>query len=833
MIPESDEGITMLRVIGRVTQEPDPALVAVALLVCFVATITSLRLARRAVGHQDERGVVWISAAALVFSCGVWTTHVLSMSAFTTGLPIGTDLTFGTSSLLMIAIPAQIAFGILARRQAFPDGASARGVSRRTTRWLQIPVLMHYAPRLVAASLAVGASLSLAAVRTLELKQITAAALVLTLAVGAVHSVAMGATTMEPAGGIQVVSLAVSKWALPFTAGGGCVLILALPLLLILRRDRLDPGELAAEATRFRALADATFEGLIFERAGRILDANPAICRLLGTDPRMLIGRPIATLISGGVSMHPSSLERPTEYELIQQDGGTRPVEVLWRTGPDPSGHVLAIRDISREKSAQRQIQNLAHFDVLTGVGNRQLLEQTLLKILTPPERLTTGVALLCIDLDRFKAINDLRGPRVGDAILVQVARRLCAVVADADTVARVGGDEFAVIQPLAGHPSDAAVLAERIVTELAEPYDVDGQMITVGGSVGVALFPADGTTTLALMTSGALALNRAKRDGRNTWRYCEPGMDYLLRERRALEGDLRIALVEGQLSLAYQPFFHGATLEIAGYEALLRWNHPSRGLIAPADFIPIAEKCGLIVPIGQWVLRTACVEAASWDRPLVVAVNLSPIQFGASIAPTVDAVLRETGLQPSLLELEITEGVLIGDTQNALQTLTALKALGVTLAMDDFGTGYSSLSYLKKFPFDKLKIDRSFVRDLDEGSDGNSIVQAIIALSRSLRLEVTAEGVETAYQLAVLRAAGCTFVQGFLLGRPVGAHQIGLPAPAPALPRSDETAIRKPGTTLIPLFQQASLGMTGASAPGIPAQQQGDPEQIWVARSA
>jgi diguanylate cyclase (GGDEF)-like protein/PAS domain S-box-containing protein len=720
MIPESDEGITMFRVIGRVTEEPDPAFVAFALLVCFVAASASLRLARHATGHHDKRRPIWISAAALL----------------------------------------------------------------------------------------------------------------LTLAVGAVHSVAMGAATVEPTGGIQIVSLAVSKWALPFAAGGGCGLILALPLLT-LRRDRLDPGELAAQASRFRALADATFEGLIFERAGRILDANPAICRLLGTDPRALIGRPIATLISGGVSMHPSSLERPTEYELIQQDGGTRPVEVLWRTGPDAGGHVLAIRDISREKSAQWQIQNLAHFDVLTGVGNRQLLEQTLLKILTPPDRLTTSVALLCIDLDRFRAINDTRGPRVGDAILVQVARRLCAVVADADTVARVGGDEFAVIQPLAGHLSDAAALAERIVTELAEPYDVDGQMITVGGSVGVALYPADGTTTLALMTSGALALNRAKRDGRNTWRYCEPGMDYLLRERRALEGDLRIALVEGQLFLAYQPFFHGATLEIAGYEALLRWNHPSRGLIAPADFIPVAEKCGLIVPIGQWVLRTACVEAASWDRPLVVAVNLSPIQFGATIASTVDAVLRETGLRPSLLELEITEGVLIGDTQNALQTLTALKALGVTLAMDDFGTGYSSLSYLKKFPFDKLKIDRSFVRDLDGGSDGNSIVQAIIALSHSLHLEVTAEGVETAYQLAVLRAAGCTFVQGFLLGRPIGAHQIGLPEPAPALPRSDETAIRKPGTTLIPLFQQASLGVNGASPPGNVGQRQGDPEQLSAARSA
>jgi diguanylate cyclase len=461
------------------------------------------------------------------------------------------------------------------------------------------------------------------------------------------------------------------------------------------------------------------------------------------------------------------------------------------------------------------------------------LLEQTLLKILTPPDRVTAGVALLCIDLDRFKALNDTCGPRVGDAILVQAARRLCAVVAETDVVARVGGDEFAVIHSLAGQRSDSAALAERIVAGLAEPYDVDGQTMVVGASVGVALFPADGTTTLALMTSGALALNRAKRDGRNTWRYCEPGMDYLLRERRALEGDLRTALVEEQFFLMYQPFFHGDTLKIAGYEALLRWNHPTRGLISPADFIPVAERCGLIVPIGQWVLRSACVEAASWDRPLLLAVNLSPAQFGTSIAPVVDAVLRETGLEPSLLELEITEGVLIGDTLNALQTLTALKALGVTLAMDDFGTGYSSLSYLKKFPFDKLKIDRSFVRDLDDGSDGKSIVQAIIALSSSLRLEVTAEGVETTHQLAVLRAAGCTFVQGFLLGRPIDAHLIGRSNHLPLTLPADEAAIRVPAKTLIPLFHQGALGMSVAAESESSARANGELERLRAARSA
>ncbi|MBS0641852.1 MAG: EAL domain-containing protein, partial [Proteobacteria bacterium] len=297
---------------------------------------------------------------------------------------------------------------------------------------------------------------------------------------------------------------------------------------------------------------------------------------------------------------------------------------------------------------------------------------------------------------------------------------------------------------------------------------------VAVGASVGVAIYPTDGTTAAELLTNGALALDRAKRDGRGVWRYCQPGMDQQVRERQALAHDLGVALAEHQFSLAYQPFFDAQTLTVVGYEALLRWSHPVLGAIPPARFIPIAEECGLIVPISHWVLRTACAEAATWTNPLSISINLSPAQFlQEDVAERVKSVLEETGLAPGRLELEITEGVTMADTQRALEMLRALRRLGVKLSMDDFGTGYSSLSYLRRFPFDKLKIDRSFIRDLDENEDAQPIVQAIIALSRSLRLEVTAEGVETERQLAYLRDSGCCYVQGYLLGLPEPAAQI------------------------------------------------------------
>ena len=300
----------------------------------------------------------------------------------------------------------------------------------------------------------------------------------------------------------------------------------------------------------------------------------------------------------------------------------------------------------------------------------------------------------------------------------------------------------------------------------MALPFLVDDQATVVTASVGVALYPADGAGPHELIKNAELAVRQAKHDGRGRWRYFETGMDVLLRTRRSLEHDLRVALNDNQFSLNYQPFFDTATLEIIGYEALLRWDHPERGRIPPADFIPIAEESGLIVPIGSWVLATACAEAASWAQNLIISVNLSPAQFlQPGIATTIADVLRQTGLPGKRLELEITEGTLIGDTQNALRILTSLKALGARIAMDDFGTGYSSLSYLRKFPFDKIKIDRSFIGDVEGDSEAEIIVQAIIAMSRSLRLDVTAEGVETKQQLSMLRGTWLQLRPGLSAG--------------------------------------------------------------------
>jgi diguanylate cyclase len=525
-------------------------------------------------------------------------------------------------------------------------------------------------------------------------------------------------------------------------------------------------GPRAAEARRSRALANAAIEGLIFEQDGLIRDVNPALCAMAAMPADEMLGRHLASLIRG---LTLTALDQPGEYDLLRADGAFRPVEVLWRDGATTGSHVVAVRDLSVATTTHHQIQRLVQFDPLTGLGNREMFEHQLRKAMALSDRATVGVAVLYVELDRFESVRDAYGPLAADQIIIQAARRLRACVRDTDTIARLGPDAFAVLQPLADKPSDAAALAERIVADMAVPFDPGGQPVTLSVSVGVALYPGDGATVTDMIKSAALGLCRAKQDGRGTWRYVQPTMNVALLARQSLEQDLCTALRDGQFTLAYQPFLNAATMETAGFEALLRWEHPTRGVISPAEFIPLAEACGLIVPIGRWVLATACAQAATWPLPMTLAVNLSPAQFvQPGIVSTVADVLRDTGLPSTRLELEITEGTLMDDTQNALRTLTDLKLLGVRIAMDDFGTGYSSLSYLRKFPFDKIKIDRSFISDAeDDDMEAETIVQAIIAMGRSLRLEVTAEGVETEAQLAMLKALGCGYVQGYLLGRP------------------------------------------------------------------
>jgi predicted signal transduction protein with EAL and GGDEF domain len=350
----------------------------------------------------------------------------------------------------------------------------------------------------------------------------------------------------------------------------------------------------------------------------------------------------------------------------------------------------------------------------------------------------------------------------------MQVAQRIRTLTCDTDTVARLGGDEFAIVQSAAEEPGDAAVLAQRLVERLAEPFEIDGCTLCISASVGIAIYPTDGESAEQLQRHAGLALHRAKLLGRNAFCFFEPEMDMALQARRARELDLRGALERNELHLHYQPLFDGADLHVVGWEALMRWEHPTRGNISPAEFIPAAEECGFIQQLGYWALETACREAASWETQDRIAVNLSPAQFRhRDLVERVTGIIERSGLAPERLELEVTEGVLIDDSERALAVLRAFKERGIRIALDDFGTGYSSLSYLRRFPFDKIKIDRSFVTEVGKTQEADEIVRAILALSRTLGLAVTAEGVETREQLAMLRANRCDQIQGFYLGRP------------------------------------------------------------------
>jgi diguanylate cyclase (GGDEF)-like protein len=381
---------------------------------------------------------------------------------------------------------------------------------------------------------------------------------------------------------------------------------------------------------------------------------------------------------------------------------------------------------------------------------------------------------VLFLDLDRFKGVNDTLGHPMGDELLKMVAARLRHCVRDIDTVARVGGDEFAIIQTGIEEPLDTATLARRIGEAVRAPYDLAGHAVVVDTSIGIAMSPNDGTEPDGLLKAADMALYGAKADGRGTYRFFEAAMDMRMKARRELEIALRRALAAGQFELHYQPLVNVDDKRITGCEALLRWNHPERGMIPPAEFIPVAEEIGLIVPLGEWVLRKACLDAASWPDDIKVAVNLSPIQVTSqNLVPIVISALAAAGLPARRLEVEITESVLMHNTETNTATLHRLRELGVHISMDDFGTGYSSLSYLRKFPFDKIKIDRSFISGLPGDNESIAIVRAVAGLAANLNMTATAEGVETAEQLETIRALGCGEMQGYLFSRPVPLSDI------------------------------------------------------------
>lgn len=523
------------------------------------------------------------------------------------------------------------------------------------------------------------------------------------------------------------------------------------------------------------------------DRYGSVTAWNPAAEKLFGWRAEQIVGKPLLTVPAGRERETKALRDRVLAGESIidvevqrqRKDGTLFDLSTTLAPLRDASGAVtgyLAIAsDISERKAAEKRIEFLAYRDVLTGLPNRLLLLDRFSQAMHQADRTNSQIALLFLDLDNFKTINDSLGHAVGDALLKEVAQRLLGCVRESDTVSRQGGDEFLVVLPdLRGMDAITPVL-QKIRDQLQLPFECDGHELTTSASIGIALYPDDGRDFDTLLKKADTAMYQAKDAGRNGYRFFDAQMNVTAVEHLRLKSGLRRALERGEFELHYQPQIELASGRLIGVEALLRWNHPEHGTMAPARFIPVAEDSGLIVPIGEWVILQACRQAVAWQRAglpaLVMAVNLSAVEFKrGDVEHKVTRALQDSGLDPHRLELELTESVLIHNTEQVLATVQRLKRLGVTLSIDDFGTGYSSLSYLKRFEVDKLKIDRSFVRDLATDEDDAAIIRAIIQMARSLGLRTIAEGVEDAGLLARLQAFGCDEAQGYCLARPLSA---------------------------------------------------------------
>ncbi|MCW5701768.1 putative bifunctional diguanylate cyclase/phosphodiesterase [Bradyrhizobium sp.] len=596
--------------------------------------------------------------------------------------------------------------------------------------------------------------------------------------------VALGCTVLA-------ASIAVGM-AIPVLSALECMLlsvitVLAVAVGLLLKRHQWLHRSLAAERRQLRTAVDNIPQGLVlYDASARIVVCNQPYLEMFGLSPdvakqgctmqRLIAHRQETGSFDGDVEAFCAAIIRSVKLgnatRQITEAPGGRAIEIVNKP-LESGGWVATIEDITSRKRAEEKIAHLAHYDALTELPNRALFREKLdqaLKDLKPGAQL----AVLYIDIDEFKSINDALGHPIGDELLKGVAERLRGCLGEADIAARLGGDEFAIIQYSVRSAADTEALVRAIYDAIRQSLECAGHLISTDASIGIAIAPGDGRHLDELLKNADLALYGAKGDGRRTWRFFEPGMDARARSRRMLESELRQAIAAGGFEVHYQPVVDLRDNAIRGCEALLRWHHPQRGMIAPADFIPVAEDTGLINELGQFVLAAACGEATKWPEDVRIAVNVSPVQFrNRTFALTVAAALAASKIAPSRLELEITEAVLMRDDEVALATLHQLRALGVRIALDDFGTGYSSLSYLHRFPFDKIKIDRSFVKGIGDEGASAAIIQAVVNIAKASNMTTTAEGVEQEWQRDLLRDLGCTEMQGYLFSRPVSAAEL------------------------------------------------------------
>jgi len=773
----------MLTVYDCIVSDHDLRLIALAVLVCGLASLTVIYLLHHVRKLEGAPYTLWLSVAAISTGLGIWSTHFIAMLAFSPGSSARYHVALTLISLLVAIAVTGVGFRIAVRPGVpgamwigggFVGGGIAAmhytGIAAfdmaGTIVWDQPLVVASIALAVLfgAVSLPVGLGRDAARWRLVG-------AVLMTLAICSHHFTAMGAVVIIRDGTIRPSPMAISsQW---MAAGVAFVSVIVLLLAcMALSMDLRERRRIVLEMERMRDLTDAAVEGLVLCDGETIVSVNQSFARLIDLRPEQICGRPLSACVPDAEKRKAlfDAMGQAVESDLCDRQGALVPVELIARqiTYNGRRHNVVAFRDLRDRRKAEAQIQYLAHHDPLTGLGNRASFDQRLEREIKRHERTGQQLAVLCLDLDGFKEVNEFYGHAAGDQLLQEIAAKFSAILADDHMLARLGSDEFGIIAPHVTDPAQIEVLAEKLLNCLGtiDPSRTPAGLMSV--SIGIAVYPSDAQDYTELLSSAGIALYHAKLEGKGMYRFFEAAMGVQIRERRSIELDLRNAIENGELSLVYQPQAHIETGEVLGFEVLLRWNHPVRGLISPSVFIPIAEESGLILKIGEWVMRQACQEAAGWGRPLNIAVNVSPLQLGSDgFVRSVQNILNETRLSPARLEIEITETALVRDPNRALLALQTLKEIGVNIAMDDFGTGYSSLSNLQAFPFDKIKIDRSFIQAVHRKPQAAAIVRAVLGLGRGLGLPVIAEGVETSEELNFLDLEGCTEAQGYLFGRP------------------------------------------------------------------
>jgi diguanylate cyclase (GGDEF)-like protein len=795
----------MYQVLYCLTDQHDWRLVALGGAVCLLASAAAISLFYRARAASGGARVSWIALDAIVAGCGIWATHFIAMQAYGPGAGGAYNIPVTVLSLifaiavtfvgLSISVSATRAIPVALGGAVVGGGVAAMHYTGMMA--LEIPARIGWETATVTVSIILGVIFGLLALvvagRRDSLANALGATVLLTVAIVSHHFTAMGAVELAPDPAIVISGLSIPPASLSILTASAAAAIIAIALAAAVL-DRRAKGELGRQQVVLDTALENMSQGLcMFDADGKIMLFNERYAAMLRRTDIALAGRLLVDVLreeqakgqwQGDANEFFARLvvdarEGRTTSQIVNRFG--RSIRVV-NQPMQGGGWVATFEDITEWLEAQAKISHMARHDALTGLPNRVLFHEQLEQGL---RRAGSGdqLAVLCLDLDHFKDINDSLGHPIGDALLKEVGRRLRATVGESDTVARLGGDEFSVVQIGRSEEAAARSLAGRLVEAISAPYEIDGHQIVIGVSIGISLSPQDGSDPDELLKNADLALYRAKADGRGTYRFFETGMDARAQARRLLEMDLRAALQRDEFQPYYQPIRDVASGRVVAFEALLRWNHPQRGLIAPINFIPLAEETGLIVQLGEFMLRSACADAATWPDDIDVAVNLSPVQFkNPNLIASVTEALTASGLAARRLELEITESVLLQNSEATLTTLHELRAMGVRISLDDFGTGYSSLSYLRSFPFDKIKIDRSFVSELATREDSMAIIRAVTGLGRSLGIVTTAEGVENDAQLELLRREGCTQAQGYLFSKPRPASDVALMLERPRL---------------------------------------------------